>query len=68
MKDTLFECLDMEVRSEDKDGKPIMVSPEFIIKVQTKTEEGIHCIVRPLKYRGATVDLLVTPESIGYLN
>ena len=67
MKEELFDLLSMEIESEDKDGNPVMVPPEFLMKVQTKTEDGIHVIVHPLGHGGITIDLVVNPDSIAYL-
>lgn len=67
MKEDLFDLLNMEIESQDKDGNSVMVSPEFLMKVQTKTEDGIHVIVHPLGHGGTTIDLVVNPDSIVYL-
>ena len=68
MEETLFDLLNMEIESENKDGDKVMVPPEFLLKVQTKTENGIHAIIHPLNHGGITIDLLITPDSNGYLN
>lgn len=54
----------MGVKSKDKDGNTVMVSPEFRVAVQSKTDEGIHVIVHANGHNSDTVDLIVTGDEI----
>ncbi|MDH5183387.1 MAG: hypothetical protein OEX12_05800 [Gammaproteobacteria bacterium] len=60
----LYDLLGMEIESKDKDGNPIMVSPEFVVKVQHKTDLGIHVIIHANGHSSDTVDLVVGENKI----
>ena len=67
VKTTLQDLLDMEVESEDKDGNKVIVSPEFVIKVQSKTMDGLHILIHALGHSSETVDLIVNGDDIQHL-
>jgi len=64
----LYELFNMEVESEDKDGNPVMVSPEFIVKVQDKTKQGIHILIHALGHSSNTTDLIINENEVKNLN
>jgi hypothetical protein len=64
----LHDLFSMEIESEDKDGNTVMVSPEFRVAVQSKTDKGVHVIIHANGHSSDTIDLVVTNDSIRNLN
>lgn len=45
-------------------GEAIEFFPEYRVSVQKETEEGVHIIIHANSYNSATLDLLVSGDTI----
>lgn len=65
---TLSELLSMKVQSEDKDGNPVAVSPDFRIAVQEEVPgAGVRVIVHPQGHNGDTLDLWIKGNTVTHV-
>lgn len=66
---TLEDLLRVKVQSEDKDGNPIEVSPDFSVAVQRAdpSGDGVHIVIHPHGHNGDTLDLLVNGDHISHI-
>lgn len=56
---TLQQLLETTVTSENKDGQPVEISPDFRVAVQQVKSGGLHFIIHPQGHNGETLDFIV---------
>ena len=66
-KTTLEDLLRTVVKSTDKDGNAIDITPEFRISVQSTKDNQVHFIIHPMDYNGTTIDFIVQGNDLKYL-
>lgn len=65
---TLEQLLRMKVKSTDKDGNEVEVSPEFRVAVQDADDKGVHIIVHAMGHDSDTLDFKVSGNRLEDLN
>lgn len=61
---TLEDLLSMRVESKDKDGNPVLVSPEFRVSVQGFSDKGVHVIIHADGHNSTTLDLEIEDNDV----
>jgi hypothetical protein len=60
----LEDLLMMKVKSKDKDGNVIEITPDFRVSVQSAGAAGVHIIIHPEGHNGDTLDFVVNANNL----
>ena len=65
---TLEVLLGMKVPAKDKDGNPVEIQPDFLVKVQQTVGGRPHIVVHALGFNSETLDFVVNGNKLVPLN